>query len=232
MRGIQSACNGGDIGPPPRPPARAKSGGRQCRSARVFPWRPTLRRSRRRSSSLALRSAPPLRVPREGERGNTAQTLEGRPLRYLCQSATRQPYDGHTLATVIAEMEQQIGMTLNRILADAGYRGHNAPPEYRFKVYTGQKRRMTEHIRRQLRRRSAVEPVIGHLKRPPYGPQLSRTPPWRRQQRGACRRRLQLPPAAGMAQAFCPVVLYIMALSDQRACRPTPGQPGFFTADS
>jgi transposase, IS5 family len=62
-------------------------------------------------------------------------------------------------------MEQQIGVTLNRILADAGYRGHNAPPDYRFKVYTaGQKRRMTGHIRRQLRRRSAVEPVIGHLK--------------------------------------------------------------------
>jgi transposase, IS5 family len=75
------------------------------------------------------------------------------------------PYDGHTLATVIPEMEQQIGVTLNRILADAGYRGHNAPPEYRFKVYTaGQKRRMTEHIRRQLRRRSAAEPAIGHLK--------------------------------------------------------------------
>jgi transposase, IS5 family len=75
------------------------------------------------------------------------------------------PYDGHTLATVIPEMEQQIGVTLNRVFTDAGYRGHNAPPDYRFRIYTaGQKRRMTEQIKRQMRRRSAVEPVIGHLK--------------------------------------------------------------------
>jgi IS5 family transposase len=75
------------------------------------------------------------------------------------------PYDGHTLAAVIPEMEQQIGVTLNRVFTDAGYRGHNAPPNYRFKIYTdGQKRRMTEQIKRQMRRRSAVEPVIGHLK--------------------------------------------------------------------
>jgi transposase, IS5 family len=75
------------------------------------------------------------------------------------------PYDGHTLATVIPDLERQIGVSLRRILADAGYRGHNAPPEYRFKVYTsGQKRRMTDQIKRELRRRAAVEPVIGHLK--------------------------------------------------------------------
>lgn len=75
------------------------------------------------------------------------------------------PYDGHTLATVIPEMEALIGNTIERILADKGYRGHNAPPDYKFRVFTsGQKRRMTPKIKRELRRRSAVEPVIGHLK--------------------------------------------------------------------
>jgi transposase, IS5 family len=75
------------------------------------------------------------------------------------------PYDGHTLATVIPEIETQIGVNLSRIIADRGYRGHNAPPDHRFKVYiSGQKRRVTEHIKRELRRRSAVEPVIGHAK--------------------------------------------------------------------
>lgn len=75
------------------------------------------------------------------------------------------PYDGHTLATVIPEIEALVGNTIERVLADAGYRGHNAPPEYKFRVYTaGQKRRMTPQIKRQMRRRSAVEPVIGHLK--------------------------------------------------------------------
>jgi len=75
------------------------------------------------------------------------------------------PYDGHTLATVIPEMEALIGNTIERLLADKGYRGHNAPPDYKFRVFTsGQKRRMTPKIKRELRRRSAVEPVIGHLK--------------------------------------------------------------------
>jgi IS5 family transposase len=75
------------------------------------------------------------------------------------------PYDGHTLATVIPEIETQIGANLTRIVADRGYRGHNAPPDHKFKVYiSGQRRRVTETIKRELRRRSAVEPVIGHSK--------------------------------------------------------------------
>src|SRR4051812_9104635 len=74
------------------------------------------------------------------------------------------PYDGHTLATIIPDMEKTIGAGLERILAD-GYRGHNAPPSHKFKVYTaGQKRRMTPAIKRQMKRRAAVEPVIGHIK--------------------------------------------------------------------
>jgi IS5 family transposase len=75
------------------------------------------------------------------------------------------PYDGHTLAAVIPEIESRTGATLQRIFADAGYRGHNAPPTHRFKVYTsGQKRGVTGAIKREMRRRAAVEPVIGHLK--------------------------------------------------------------------
>jgi IS5 family transposase len=75
------------------------------------------------------------------------------------------PYDGHTLAEIIPDMEALIGNRLERILADAGYRGHNAPPDYRFRVYTaGQKRRVTPQIKREMRRRAAIEPVIGHLK--------------------------------------------------------------------
>jgi transposase, IS5 family len=75
------------------------------------------------------------------------------------------PYDGHTLATVIPDMEALVGNTIARILADKGYRGHNAPPDYKFRVFiSGQKRGVTPQIKRELRRRSAVEPVIGHLK--------------------------------------------------------------------
>src|SRR5215216_4004107 len=75
------------------------------------------------------------------------------------------PYDGHTLATVIPDIETTIGAEIQRILTDAGYKGHNAPKDQRFKVYVaGQKRGLTAAIKRAFRRRSAVEPTIGHLK--------------------------------------------------------------------
>src|SRR5438132_13719539 len=71
------------------------------------------------------------------------------------------PYDGHTLQTVIPDMEKLVGNIIERLLLDKGYRGHNAPPDYKFRVFiSGQKRRMTPKIKRELRRRSAV----GHLK--------------------------------------------------------------------
>ncbi len=75
------------------------------------------------------------------------------------------PYDGHTLETVLPGIEAMTGATLSRILADAGYKGHNAPKEHKFKVYTqGQKRGVTPAIKRLMKRRAAVEPVIGHCK--------------------------------------------------------------------
>lgn len=81
------------------------------------------------------------------------------------QALPGNPYDGHTLARIIPAAEAQIGASLARIVADAGYRGHNAPEGHKLKVYTsGQKRGVTQTIKRELKRRSAVEPVIGHLK--------------------------------------------------------------------
>ena len=81
------------------------------------------------------------------------------------QALPGNPYDGHTLATVIPAIERLVGNTIERLHADAGYRGHNAPLDYRFKIFTSrQKRRVTPQIKREMRRRSAIEPVIGHLK--------------------------------------------------------------------
>jgi len=75
------------------------------------------------------------------------------------------PYDGHTLATVIPDIQRQIGANISRIVADKGYRGHNAPVDYKYRIYiSGQKRGVTDAIKRDLRRRSAIEPVIGHAK--------------------------------------------------------------------
>jgi len=81
------------------------------------------------------------------------------------QALPGNPYDGHSLAKVLPAIEKQLGVSPSRIIADAGYRGHKGPPHYRLKVYTqGQKRGVTQQIKRELKRRSAVEPVIGHLK--------------------------------------------------------------------
>jgi IS5 family transposase len=73
------------------------------------------------------------------------------------------PYDGHTLGPVIADLERLTGIEVRRIHVDKGYRGHNHP--HRLRVWiSGQVRRVTKAIRREMRRRAAVEPVIGHLK--------------------------------------------------------------------
>jgi IS5 family transposase len=95
----------------------------------------------------------------------TLQRSKGGQFALHAMALPGNPYDGHTLAKIIPDMERTIGNGIARLLADAGYRGHNAPLSHRFRVFTsGQKRRMTPAIKREMRRRAAVEPVIGHIK--------------------------------------------------------------------
>jgi transposase, IS5 family len=72
------------------------------------------------------------------------------------------PYDGHTLAAQIAQTERITGLEVERAYVDRGYRGHDADKSRVF--ISGQKRGITPTIRRERRRRSAIEPVIGHMK--------------------------------------------------------------------
>jgi IS5 family transposase len=106
-----------------------------------------------------------LRVRRQGLDRHHAESLQSGQFIANAKALPGNPYDGHTLATVIPEIETQIGANLTGIVVDRGYRGHNAPPDHKFKVYiSGERRLVTETIKRELRRRSAVEPVIGHAK--------------------------------------------------------------------
>ena len=73
------------------------------------------------------------------------------------------PYDGHTLAEVVAETEALTGRAIERAYVDKGYRGHNAPKP-RSVFISGQRRGVHGVIKRELRRRSAIEAVIGHMK--------------------------------------------------------------------
>ncbi len=72
-----------------------------------------------------------------GVKASVATTLKrsrGGQFAIHARSLPGRPYDGHTLAEVLPEIEQLTGATLNRILADAGYRGHNALPQHKLCV--------------------------------------------------------------------------------------------------
>ena len=73
------------------------------------------------------------------------------------------PYDGHTLGGVIEATEKLTGCPIERAYVDKGYRGHKTTTPRRVFI-SGQKRGVFGIIKRELRRRSAIEPVIGHMK--------------------------------------------------------------------
>ncbi|MDE2476257.1 MAG: IS5 family transposase [Alphaproteobacteria bacterium] len=73
------------------------------------------------------------------------------------------PYDGHTLAGVLEQTQALTGREIERAFVDKGYRGHQASNPRRVFI-SGQKRGVFGIIKRQLKRRSAIEPAIGHMK--------------------------------------------------------------------
>lgn len=74
------------------------------------------------------------------------------------------PYDGHTLKASLAQTQRITGMAPKEAYVDRGYRGHGIPLG-RLKVWiAGAKRGVTVAIKKKLKRRNAVEPVIGHMK--------------------------------------------------------------------
>src|SRR6059058_4337537 len=72
-------------------------------------------------------------------------------------------FDGHTLGAVIEATERLTGREIERADVDKGYRGHDTANPRRVFI-SGQKRGVFGIIKRELRRRSAIEPIIGHLK--------------------------------------------------------------------
>src|SRR5689334_7093464 len=132
------------------------------RSMRCTPlrWSALAKGKRGRRTSSAARACPcegrvsiatPATKPKGGQFVLHAKALHGNP------------YDGHTLGPVITDLEKLTGVAVRRIHGDKGYRGHNYPDRFRVWI-SGQVRRVTKVIRREMRRRAAVEPVIGHLK--------------------------------------------------------------------
>ncbi len=95
----------------------------------------------------------------------TLHSSKGRQFAIHATALPGNPCDSHTLKNVIPGMEELIGNEVKKILADAGYKGHNAPDTHRFRVYTqGKKRDVSLAIKKLMKRRAAIEPVIGQVK--------------------------------------------------------------------
>lgn len=74
------------------------------------------------------------------------------------------PYDGHTLAAALADLRRQVGRAPLRVMVDQGYQGHRIVSRETQIYITKQKRGITDKLKRELKRRTVVEPVIGHAK--------------------------------------------------------------------
>ncbi len=107
------------------------------------------------------------RTPYEfGVKVGIVTTLKGN-LIVGARSFPGNPYDGHTLAEQLEQsriLMEAVGVAPQTVYTDLGYRGVDAEiPEYSLK-HRGKFKRLTDQERRMLKRRQAVEPIIGHLK--------------------------------------------------------------------
>jgi IS5 family transposase len=74
------------------------------------------------------------------------------------------PFDGHTLTAALEDIRKIVGRVPLCAAVDQGYKGHRVMLPNTAIFITGQKRGVTEKIKRWLKRRTVVEPIIGHAK--------------------------------------------------------------------
>lgn len=79
------------------------------------------------------------------------------------KSFHQNPYDGKTLKPAILAAEQITEVAIQNIFVDRGYRGSQHWPEGK-QVFLSGRRKLQKRLKKLLKRRSAIEPVIGHLK--------------------------------------------------------------------
>ena len=77
------------------------------------------------------------------------------------------PYDGHTLSEQVEQasiLMQALDTKPNKAIVDLGYRGvDKANPDIDIK-HRGKFKSLTDEDKKDLKRRQAIEPIIGHLK--------------------------------------------------------------------
>jgi len=80
------------------------------------------------------------------------------------KSFSTNPYDGHTLAAQMKQVEQMIGQRVHEVHVDMGYRGHDYLGRATVHVDKRSRGRTPRPLWRWMKRRAAVEPSLGHLK--------------------------------------------------------------------
>jgi len=80
------------------------------------------------------------------------------------RSFTGNPYDGHTLAAQMKQVENLIGHKVGEVHVDMGYRGHDYGGAATVHVDKRRRGRTPRALWRWMKRRAAIEPSIGHLK--------------------------------------------------------------------
>ena len=78
------------------------------------------------------------------------------------QALHENQYDGHTLNSSLKKAEELTQTLIEQAFVDKGYKGHDV--EGTAVYISGQKRGMTRTLKKHLKRRSAIEPHIGHMK--------------------------------------------------------------------
>ena len=77
------------------------------------------------------------------------------------------PYDGHILSAVLEQatnLTQDVGLKIKHIVVDLGFRGVDADNPDRQIIHRGKFKSLSKQQKGWLKRRTAVEPAIGHLK--------------------------------------------------------------------
>jgi IS5 family transposase len=74
------------------------------------------------------------------------------------------PYDGHTLSGAIEQVERLSGKKVGEVFVDKGYRGHDYTGGAIVHVAKRGMKKLSATLRKWMHRRSAIEPVIGHIK--------------------------------------------------------------------
>lgn len=82
-----------------------------------------------------------------------------------CQAIHGNPYDGHTLTATLAQAGRITSREITGdVFVDKGYKGHGYTGNAVVRIAGQGYKTMTDKLKKLMRRRSAIEPLIGHMK--------------------------------------------------------------------